>query len=142
MKTTKILLSAALAAAGAIGVFLGGFVLTQPAQKSISGFCIGLGAAAFCLGIGKCIDLLLRSKTESAEITHRKNIEVNDERNVRIREKVGAKINRIVLSVLSLMILALGFMGADLVIILMLAGVLVLELILAIVLTNYYEKQM
>lgn len=142
MKKIKTLLSAILAAAGVVSALIGGLVLTQPPQKSLSGFCIGLGAAAFCLGVGKCIDTLLVSKTESAEMVRRKNIEVNDERNIRIREKVGAKINRIVLYVLSAMILVLGFMGADLLIILMPVGILVLELVLAVVLTNYYAKQM
>jgi uncharacterized membrane protein len=80
------------------------------------------------------------SKTRTAEITRRKNIEVNDERNIRIKEKVGAKINQIMIYVLSAVVLAFGFMHVNIAAILMIASLFILELILAIFLTDHYSK--
>lgn len=142
MKKNKIWLYVLLAAIGAISVYIGGFILVEERIKMISGLCIGLGSAVFCLGIGNFIGAIIVSETENEEMTRRKNIEVNDERNTRIREKVGAKINQIVIYVITVIVLALGFMGVDVVIIIMISSVLLLELVLAIVLTNYYAKRM
>jgi len=127
---------------GALAVYLGMFVFTSADIKQVSGMCLGLGAAAFCLGIGNFIGAQITSKTETLEIQRRKNIEVNDERNIRIKERVGAKINQIVVYFLTLIVIALGFMGADVVIILMVSSTFLLELVLLIVLTNRYSKQM
>lgn len=142
MKKTKIWLYALLAVMGAMVGYIGGFVLVGEKFKMLSGLCIGLGSAAFALGIGNFIGALIISETEYEEITRRKNIEVNDERNTRIREKVGTKINQIVVYIITAIVLALGFMGADAVIIMMISSVLLLQLVLAIVLTNYYSKRM
>ncbi len=139
-KSNRLWLYALLAAGGALAVALGGFVITDPALKTVSGVCIGLGSASFALGVGNIIGAFTLSKSENEEILRRKAIEVNDERNVRIKEKVGAKINQVVVYVLSLIILTLGLMGADVFVLLLLSSVLVLELVLAIVLTNYYAK--
>ena len=142
MKKNKIWLYVFLSAIGAISVYIGGFVLVEEKIKMLSGLCIGLGSAVFCLGIGNFIGALIISKTENEEMTRRKNIEVNDERNTRIREKVGAKINQIVVYVITALVLTFGFMGIDVIIIIMISSLLLLELVLAIVLTNYYSKMM
>ena len=142
MKKSRIWLYLLLTIIGAISFYAGGFVLTAEKWKTISGFCIGLGAAVFCLGIGNFVGALIISKTENEEILRRKNIEVNDERNTRIREKVGAKTNQIVVYALSLVVLAMGFMQINLIAIVMVASILLLQLVLAIVLSNYYSREM
>jgi len=142
MKKNKIWLYVLLSALGAISVYIGGFVLVEENLKMLSGLCIGLGAAVFCLGIGNFMGALIISKTENEEFLHKKNIEVNDERNTRIREKVGAKINQVVVYALSLIVLAMGFMQINIIAIIMVASILLLELVLAIVLSNYYSKRM
>lgn len=131
-----------MSAIGVIAFYIGGFVLVEEKLKMISGLCIGLGAAVFCLGIGNFIGALIISKTESEEILHKKNIEVNDERNIRIREKIGAKINQVVIYALSVIVLAMGFMRINIIAIIMVASIFLLELVLAIVLSNYYSKRM
>ena len=142
MKKNNLYLYLLMAAAGA-GLFcIGEFVLVAENLKAVSGSCIGLGAALFCLGVGNFIGKIIISKSENPEILRKKDIAVNDERNTRIREKVGAKINQIVLYALSLLVLALGFMGVDVKIILMVSSIFVLELVLAIGLTNHYSKLM
>ncbi|MEN6390486.1 MAG: hypothetical protein ABFD04_08705 [Syntrophomonas sp.] len=142
MKKNRIWLYALLSVMGAISLYIGGFVLNEEKLKMISGLCIGLGSAVFCLGIGNFIGALIISETKNEEMTRRKNIEVNDERNTRIREKVGAKINQFVIYVITAIVLALGFMGVNKVIIIMISSVLLLELVLAIGLSNYYSKRM
>lgn len=142
MKKSKIWLYLLMAVIGALLFYIGGFVLIEEKLKMISGLCIGLGAAVFCLGIGNFISALIISKTENEEFTRKKNIEVNDERNTRIREKVGAKINQVVIYALSVIVLAMGFMQINIIAIIMVASIFLLELVLAIVLSNYYSKRM
>jgi uncharacterized membrane protein len=141
MDKKKIWLYALMTTAGAVSFYLGEFILVQENLKSFSGLCIGLGAAVFCLGIGNIIGTLLIPQTMNEKLTRQKNIEVMDERNTRIREKVGAKINQIVVYALSVVVLALGFMQASIIIILMVASIFLLEFVLTIVLTNYYSKK-
>ena len=131
-----------VAAAGAISCSIGGFVLTAEKFKTASGWCIGLGAAAFALGIGKFLDGLILSKSQTAASIRRKNIEVNDERNIRIREKVGAKIGRAVNYALCVMILAMALLKINVIAIFMVIAVILLEFVLAVVLSNYYSKRM
>lgn len=141
MKKNKLLLNLAMAVVGALALSLGGFVLTDEKVKMVSGLFIGLGAALFCIGIGNFISSLVMSKTESEEFARKKNIEVNDERNIRIREKVGSKINQVMIYAISVIVLAMGFMQVSVIAIILVASLLLLELVLAIVLTNYYSKR-
>lgn len=127
---------------GAAAVYLGGFVLTGPHYKTLSGWCIGAGAAAFALGIGKFLDTLILSKSQTEESIRRKNIEVHDERNTRIREKVGWQISRVVNYALCLLVLVMGLMKMPVAAILMVVAVILLEFILVIVLSDYYAKRM
>lgn len=109
MKKNRIWIYVLLAVFGAILFYIGGFVLTQENFKMFSGLCIGIGAAAFSIGIGNFIGAILISKTKNEQLMQKKNIEMNDERNIRIREKVGAKINQIVFYFIGIIVLALGF---------------------------------
>ncbi|MEA4908261.1 MAG: hypothetical protein VB089_11610 [Anaerolineaceae bacterium] len=130
-----------LAVAGALAIGLGGFVFSEPQWKQLSGACIGAGAAALAIGAGNAIlGRMLPTPSGAAALRH-KQIEVNDERNVRIREKVGATTNQIVFYVLCAVILALGLLGVELWVILLLITILALQGVLAVTLTNYYSKQ-
>jgi uncharacterized membrane protein len=137
----KKVLAAAAAILGVACVLLGIFVFTGEEQKSISGLCIGVGAAAGALGLGNLILLISVPQAVREEQLRMQQIEVNDERNIRIREKAGAMANRVVFYALCAAMLVLGMLG-DLQAVLMLAGVLVLEAVLVIILTNRYSKQM
>ncbi|AFM41140.1 hypothetical protein Desaci_2178 [Desulfosporosinus acidiphilus SJ4] len=142
MKRNKLWLYILLTIAGAVLFYLGGFVLVSRDVKQISGLGIGLGAALFCLGIGKFFDVLLVSHTESEKMKRRIAIELNDERNIRLKEKVGAKINQILIYLLSLLVMTMSFMGAKSVFILMVAAIMFIQLGLSIILFNYYGKRM
>jgi len=142
MKRNKIVFYLLMILVGGISFYFGEFVLRAENVKMISSLCIGFGAAIFCLGIGNLIGAVIISKTENEEITRQEKIELNDERNIKIREKVGAKINQVVIYALCIIALAMGFMQIDIVAIVMVVAVLFLELILAITLSNYYSKRM
>lgn len=142
MKKNKIWLYLLMSVIGALSFYYGWFVLIAENLKKISGMCIGLGAAIFSLGIGNLIGALIISKTENEEFIRKKNIEVNDERNIQIREKVGAKTNQVVVYALSVIILAMVFLQVNIIAIIMITSVLLLEIMLAITLSNYYSKRM
>jgi len=142
MKKIKIWLYLLAGIVGAISFYVGEFILVGDEVKNFSGLCIGLGAAIFSLGIGQFIYELFVPKSKNAELLRKKNIEVKDERNIRLREKVGAKIIPIVNYALSAIILILGFMQIGIVPILMLVSVFIIELVMAITLTDYYSKRM
>ena len=71
-----------IAVIGAVSFYIGGFVVIDEKFKPISGMCIGLGSALFCLGIGYFVIALTSSKTDNNSFLQRKNIEVADERNI------------------------------------------------------------
>jgi len=131
-----------IAVIGAASFYVGGFIVINENLKAISGMCIGLGSALFCLGIGNFVIALTVSKVDRSNFEQRKNIEVNDERNIRIREKVGAKTNQVIFYMLCLIVLFMGFMQINIIAILMVSSVFIIELILTISLTNYYSKRM
>lgn len=127
---------------GIILFFVGGFVLTPDKMKMVSGLCIGFGAALFALGIGWLIQSILISATEDEKSKRIKAIEVNDERNTRIREKTGYMVAKIMNYVLTAFVLTLGFMGADQLIIILAVALVVIEFILALIFSNYFAKRM
>ena len=123
-------------------VLVGGFVLTGESVKALSGTCIGFGAAAFALGIGSFFDGLLRAAGKREEIERVKKIEVEDERNTLIRQKVGATTNHILVYIISAMLLVMSFMGESLAAVLLVSSLLVVQFILAVALTAYYSKRL
>ena len=117
-------------------------VFNADSANQIAGLCYGFGAMSAALGIGGFLDRKLVSSVETEELKKRKEIEVHDERNTRIREKVGATTNRIMFYLLNIVILACGILGESLTVILLLVGLVVVHLVLLIVLSNRYSKIM
>lgn len=132
----------ALIFVGAVLLAAGGFIFTAEGQKKLSGYCIGIGAAMAALGAGWLADSFLISAREDEEIRRIKEIEVNDERNVRIREKAGAMTARIMNYLLTVFIVVLGLTGADLYIILAAVGLLAAEFLLLVYFSSYYSGRM
>jgi len=108
----------------------------------VSGLCIGLGAALLCIGVGEFIQSLIVSTAEYEEIKRIKKIEVNDERNTRICEKTGYMVSRVMNYVLAIFVLVLGFMGVDKLIIMLAVSLLIIELVLVLIFSNYFAKRM
>lgn len=128
--------------AGVILLLSGGFIFTSEKLKMVSGLCFGFGSAVLVLGIGKLLDSFIVSSMESERIRHQKSIEVNDERNIRIREKTGYMTSKVMNYLIVVLVLALGFMNADKIILIMVASLLVAELALVTIFSNHYSKIM
>lgn len=127
---------------GIILFVVGEFGLTSENASMASGLCIGVGAAITVLDIGWFIQSLIVPAMETEKIKRIKNIEVNDERNTRIREKTGYMVAKIMNYLLLLFILTLGFMGVDKLIIVIAVFLVIIELILVIHFSYYYSKKM
>lgn len=127
---------------GGVLIAMSSLVFTSDSTKMLSGLCIGSGACMLVLGIGNFIRSFVVSSAENEKIKQLNHIEVNDERNTRIREKTGNMVAKIMNYVLTAFILILGFMGVDKIIIIMAATLIVIEFVLVIFFSNYYSKRM
>lgn len=139
---SKRVRSILLAAAGAVLILLGVLLPVADSLKMIPGLCIGFGAAGFALGIGGFVQSFLLSAVEDEEIRRVKRIEVSDERNVRIREKTGYMVAKVMNYLLCAAVLALGFLHADIWAFAMVAFLLLAELILAVFFLIHYSEKM
>lgn len=142
MMVKKRLLFSAMSIVGIILLLAGGLIFTSEESKSISGMCFGFGSAILVLGIGKLIDSFIVSALEGQRIKRLKEIEVNDERNTRIREKAGYMAGKIMNYLISALVLVLGIMRVDTAVIIMVASLLLVELVLIIAFSNHYSKMM
>ncbi|MFD3157207.1 hypothetical protein ACFIJ5_10160 [Haloimpatiens sp. FM7330] len=140
MKNKKVLVILQ-AIGGVLLLLIGSFVLNDVSTKMLSGLCIGFGAAMLVLGIGTFSHSLIVSSIEDEKIKRIKNIEVNDERNVRIKEKTGYMVAKVMNYILIVFIITLGFMNVDKSIIIMACSLIVIELILVIIFSNYFTKK-
>jgi hypothetical protein len=131
--------SAALSAAGIL-LLIAGIVASHDGHEAIAGSCFGLGAAATGLGIGRILLTSFRSEEEIEGAERRKKIEVEDERNVGIRNRAGSAVNRITTYVLCILIIGSALLGADLAVILVLIALLVVRFILLVAYHDYYAR--
>src|SRR5699024_4672573 len=106
------------------------------------GLCFGIGGACTALGFGSFIQGLLISDIRSKEIEEFCYIEENDERNIRIKEKSGYMTSKIMNYILCGFVLYLGFVKAPLNYLLPAVGLIIIELLLVIILSNHYSKTM
>lgn len=131
-----------LGLAGAALLYTGGFIIKEESLKMVSGLCVGIGAAALVLGIGNFIKPFLVSPLEEEKFKKQKDIEVNDERNIRIKEKSGYMVSKVMNYIISCLVLVMGFMNVNKLIIIMVVSLLVAELVLYVGFSNYYSKRM
>ncbi|MET0060526.1 hypothetical protein, partial [Dehalococcoides mccartyi] len=87
---------------------LAAYVFTSEQTKTISGNCIGFGSVLIVFGIGNLVYSFVLSKEKESALLKQKMIEVNDERNVAIKEKSGAKVNQIMTYLLSAFVIGLS----------------------------------
>ncbi|MDD7793372.1 hypothetical protein [Clostridium sp. 'White wine YQ'] len=142
MKNKRNLLDLVLLILGISMLLLGKFILTDENVKSISGMCLGFGSAFFVLGIGNLIGNFTTSRLEDEKVKKFKDIEVNDERNIIIKEKSGYMASKIMNYIICILVLALGFMNVDKLIIFLVISLLLVEVVLFIGFSNYYSKRM
>ncbi len=137
----KRLLYLILALAGLALVLAGAFLFPAEAQKRAAGACYGLGAAAFGLGAAWFISTFFPS-LDDPEVKRRKAIAVSDERNVVIRDKAGAMVEKWTTYGLIAWIMAEGLLFSDVRHILPPLILLILRFVLMVFYTNRYTKTM
>lgn len=142
MKKTRYWPFLLLAAAGVALFYVGRYVLIAEGQATISSWSVGLGGVALAAGVGEFITKFVQSKAQTPESIHQQNIELNDERNTRIREKVAAKVSQTVNYVLFAELLVMIFSNVDTIAIFMIAVIFLLEAVMAAVLTVRYSRSM
>lgn len=140
-KTKKIILLALVLILGLGSIYVAIFVV-KDTHKSIAGIMLGIGAAASALSLGGLIQNIFVPKSVLQQQKQQKEIEVNDERNIRIREKAGLVISRIMFYMIIVVLWVFVFMDVAMWIILLMTGILVVYIVMLIVLTNYYSKRM
>ena len=140
MKNKKILYIVQLSLGIAL-LFLGAVVFSSDNQRLLSGLCYGVGSAMLVLASGNLFFTFRISEAENEKIQQLKQIEVNDERNTRIREKSGQMVAKIMFYVLLVFVLLLAFMQVDQIIVLLSGSLLIIYFILLIFFTNYFSKR-
>lgn len=139
MKKSKMFLYAAGAVVGAILAILSRTVFID--NNLASGFCIGLGSVCLVLGVGNLVAGFVLSKSETPEMIKAREVEENDERSIRVREKSGWMTARVMAAVLCVFALGTAFMGLELYITLIFSGLVVLEAGLLLGFNIYFEKR-
>ncbi|HBS44709.1 MAG TPA: hypothetical protein DEA91_10095 [Paenibacillus sp.] len=118
-----------LTIAGAIMVYMGGFILIDEKLKGISGLLIGVGSVLTVLGVGNMVYSLWvnkpQNKVKNDEKIRMSKIEANDERKIRIREKAGWKTNIVNFYILMALTVVFSLMGVDQTVVTVLCGVFV-----------------
>lgn len=135
-----------LTIAGAVTVYLGGFILIDEKLKGISGLLLGVGPVLTVLGLGNIVHLLWlnkpKNKVKYDEKIRMSKIEAKDERKIRIREKAGWKTNIIIFYILMALTVMFSLMGIDQIVVTMLSGVVVFQIAFGIFMFNQYAKKM
>jgi hypothetical protein len=132
----KRIMSAALAAAGIMLLGLGVLV----SDGAVAGYCFGLGAAAAALGVGYLVQISLLSKEKRDEIDRRKRIEVEDERNVSIRNRAGSAVNSVTTYALCVLIIGASLLGADVAVVLALVALMLARFVLLVAFHDHYAR--
>ncbi|ABN06214.1 hypothetical protein Mlab_0036 [Methanocorpusculum labreanum Z] len=136
----EILISFAGLAAGIVLILLAVFVFTG--STTLNGACYGVGAALIALSGGNLIGKSVVKSVETPEIRKIQEIEMNDERNIRIRERAGWNTVRIFTPVLCFLTLATALIGVELYVTLAACGLVVLLAALSIGSQIYYDKRL
>jgi disulfide bond formation protein DsbB len=120
-------------------------------DNNINGILFGLAGSGIGLGIGTIINFIYwssgKNKKRYEEILERKNIEVYDELNEKIRAKAGRITNSIGLAIIITLILtltlfeALGFMTGGYVTVVILSFYMLVNFIVYVVVFNSVRKE-
>jgi hypothetical protein len=119
---------------------LAAYIFTSEQTKTLSGLCIGFGGVLTALGIGNLIYSFAVSKEKAAALLKQKKIEVEDERNVMIKERAASMVSHIMSYLFSVYVIGLSFLGADRVIIICASSLLLVKGVVFVIFVNHYAK--
>jgi uncharacterized membrane protein len=125
---------------GIVLILLAVFVFTG--STTLNGACYGIGAALIALSAGFLIGKSIIKSAETPESLKVQAVEVNDERNIRIRERAGWNTIRIFTPILCFLTLASALIGVELYVTLTACGLVVLLAGLSIGSQIYYDKRL
>ena len=125
---------------GIVLILLAVFVFTG--SNTLNGACYGIGAALIALSAGFLIGKSIIKSAETPESLKVQAVEVNDERNIRIRERAGWNTTRIFTPILCFLTLASALIGVELYVTLTACGLVVLLAGLSIGSQIYYDKRL
>ncbi len=129
-----------LGMAAGITLFIISGILLGYESKVVSGICAGLGAGLFSYSLSSFVNRWIEAKHPGA--ARKKKIEVNDERNITIKDKAGARTQMISLYVICLVAFIFTLLNAELYVMLSLGGLILLNAALYGVYVNYYSKRL
>jgi uncharacterized membrane protein len=135
----KMLLYVLLAVVGVIIAIVAFFLKGASAEK-LSGLFMGVGAGVFGGSAAMAISTAIEKKYP--EVKRKKDIEVNDERNISVRNKAKAQTHNVMTQILYFLTAGLAIANVDMVITLSMVGAIILQTVLYIVFFNHYNKVM
>lgn len=140
-KKIKLIISTSLLLIGIILVGIGiyGSVMDNMSAK-FNGLFYGLGAGIIGASISQIATIKLYNK--NPKFLRKKTIEVQDERNIHLKEKAKSKVYDLFNILFPMMILVLYIANVNLVMIGVMLGLYVLRFILYIIFFNKYDKEM
>ncbi|AKB81550.1 hypothetical protein MSBR3_0972 [Methanosarcina barkeri 3] len=92
---------------------------------------------------GHSVDNILKlfATKNSIKVDKQLEIEIKDERNTLIREKAGSKTNEYMLYLNTVIVLILGFMGAEFWMLCLFGSLILAQGVLSVFLYNYYNNR-
>lgn len=92
---------------------------------------------------GHSVDNILKlfATKNSTKVEKQLEIEIKDERNTLIREKAGSKTNEYMLYLNTVIVLILGFMGAEFWMLCLFGSLILAQGVLSVFLYNYYNNR-
>ncbi|WP_405153490.1 hypothetical protein [Paenibacillus sp. FSL K6-0108] len=146
MKATNKWVHVLLALAGLVMTCIGGFALRGEALSGVSGLLIGSGSVLLVLGLGNTVHSIWMNKSSNqamyAKRLRQKEIDVQDERTIRLKEKAGWKTNITIFYILMAVTVLFSLIGVEPIVVTVLASVFIFQIGLGIFLFNYYAKKM
>jgi len=127
---------------GVILLVLGFTYFDNENTKVISGLSFGIGIVLFIFGLSYFIINLKYSEKQINEINKQKNINVTDERNVLIKEKSSYSVSRIMNYVFIILLILSFIFKMNIMVSFFIISVIIIKLILMIIYSDYYSKQL
>jgi len=123
-----------------VAAFVLSWFLRENEIRVLSGLLIGVGVFLFSYSLSTLLNRKIALK--HPEATRKKDIEVNDERNILIKAKAGARTNTILFYIISVVCFIFALLGAELYVVIIMALLILLNAALYIGYVNYYGKRL
>lgn len=130
----KIILISSISLLFGIASFILGFLLPESSNYILSGIFCGIGVGVSILSLFYLMSNVLLSE--------KKQIEINDERNVKISEKTSYICYRIIFYCIILATIVLSFIKVDMIVRYIMISLIIIHIILELIVGCYYSKRM